>query len=120
MGELIQKVMLDRPEGVKADLFGELHLLDNLVEDSRLGSGPPFARDGDLVKNCELHACLPATGEQKGGSNAALLSDYIPLINSRIVPSGSLKHTTPMVAPPGPSIFLSGDRNSTRISCRSA
>src|SRR5215207_1962148 len=38
---------------------------------------------------------------------------YIPLINSRMVPSGSLKHTTPIFAPPGPSIFFSGATNST-------
>jgi hypothetical protein len=49
-----------------------------------------------------------------------LLPRYIPLISSRIAPSGSLKQTTPIVAPSGPLIFLSGAKHWTFFACRSA
>jgi hypothetical protein len=44
----------------------------------------------------------------------------IPLISSRIAPSGSLKQITPIVAPSGPLIFLSGATHWTFCACRSA
>src|SRR5713226_6113964 len=47
------------------------------------------------------------------------LLPYIPLINSSTVPSGSLKQTTPILAPPGPAIFLSGATNSIPLAFRS-
>ena len=48
------------------------------------------------------------------------LPRYIPLISSRIGPSGSLKQTTPIVAPSGPLILFSGATHWTFFSCRFA
>ncbi len=45
---------------------------------------------------------------------------YTPLINSRIVPSGSLKHTKLAFPSPGPSMVVRGATNSTSIFCKSA
>src|SRR2546425_5334411 len=178
VGELVEAVVLDRPESIEPHFFGEHNLFYDFMENPRLGLRPPFPRHRDLVKNSEFHRVLhnhkkicrvrlrtvslprlcgarsapyelgriqqfcmggpawppspraPTEGcpyNARRGFNSKPHQDlgndkvmtypttplYIPLISSSTVPSGSLKHTTPILAPPGPSTLYKGATNWT-------
>src|SRR5215469_5653310 len=52
---LFEKMMLDCPYGIEAELIGELHLLQAVVIDVLLGFAAPRTRDGNLIEQAELH-----------------------------------------------------------------
>src|SRR5207253_5921222 len=70
---LLEKVMLDRPDVVEAELVGELHLLEGVVVHGALGLARPRARDRELVEEAELHAYRP-----RASSSAASFATDVP------------------------------------------
>ena len=52
---LLEKVMLDFPHVVDAELVGELDLIERILEQLQLGAFVPWARQLMLVKCSQFH-----------------------------------------------------------------
>ena len=61
---LLEEVVLDLPGVVDAELVGELHLVERLLEQPELGALDPRPRQLMLVEDAELHGCLPGRALQ--------------------------------------------------------
>src|SRR5205823_5781225 len=52
---LLEEVVLDLPDAVHAELVGQLHLLEGVLDELVLGVGLPGAGELMLVEHAELH-----------------------------------------------------------------
>ena len=63
MRVLLEEVVLDLPREVDAELVGQLHLVERLVQELFLGALRPGARELVFVEDSEFHRVLSRLGK---------------------------------------------------------